>query len=196
MMGHGSKRTMRLSLYSLALALLITAALGGGCTSEGTTNVWGQRWNIPYEDNTVGAELGIWPRREMDIFVQWVTPRLLNDKLLNVTDEADYQRLATLLKDYIIVRVVAKNLYKGWSPFFEYDRWSLILREQEHRAVVPSGESPTAEGGYFMGEVPAGATLSGWVFFLRKEPGPQSVIVIYDFGYQRTTFSFPPLLRR
>lgn len=187
---------MRFRLCVRALAVVLAVGLGGGCASEGTTNVWGQRWNIPYEDNTVGAELGIWPRKEMDIYVQWVTPRILNDQLIKGAGEETRQRLAALLEDYIVVRVVVANHQKGWSPFFEYDRWSLLLTDQEHRAVVPSGENPNDEGGYFMGEVPAGSSRSGWVFFPRLEPGPGSAVVIYDFGYQRTSFSFPPHLRR
>lgn len=178
-----------------ALALLLAVVLGG-CASEGNTNVWGQRWDIPYQDNTVGAELGIWPRKELDIYVQWVTPRLLGDELMGLTDEASRQRLTALLEDYVVLRVVTQKHRSGWSPFFEYERWSLLVKGQEHRALVPSGENPTAEGGYFMGHVPEGAALSGWVLFRRVEPGPRSVHVIYDFGYQRTTFSFPPLLRR
>lgn len=181
---------------SLTLALLLAVALGGGCASEGNTNVWGQKWDIPYEDNTVGAELGIWPRKDLDIYLQWVTPRLLAGELSGLTDEESRQRLTILLEDYVVIRVVAQKHRTGWSPFFEYGKWSLLVEGQEIRAVVPSGEKPTAEKGFFMGHVPAGGTLSGWLFFRRVEPGPRSVNIIYDFGYQRTKFSFPPLMRR
>ncbi len=184
----------RWSLWITVLCL--GSLLSAGCASEGTTNVWGQRWNIPYEGNTVGAELGVWPKKELDIYVQWVTPRLLEERLLQVAEEANRRRLDALLGKYTVVRVVAKNHKTGWSPFFEYDRWSLLVGGKEHRAVVPSGANPNSEGGYFVGHVPAGGSLAGWVFFPPVAPGPEAVNIIYDFGYQRTTFSFPPLLRR
>lgn len=193
---------MRKSKVVRALPLVLVAALMFGlvgivgCASEGSTNVWGQRTNIPYEENTVGAELGIWPSKEVDIYVQWVTPRLIEGELSGLTSEMSRQRLASLLSDYIVLRVIAANHKVGWSPFFEYDRWSMLVEGQEYKPLVPSGETPTAEGGYFMGEVPAGTTHSGWVLFRRVEAGPRSVNVIYDFGYQRTNFSFSPLMRR
>lgn len=189
-------KTRRAVALFVGAGLIIGLVGVFGCASEGSTNIWGQRSNIPYEENTVGAELGIWPSKEVDIYVQWVTPRLIEGELSGLTDEASRQRLSGLLDDYIVLRVIATNHKVGWSPFFEYDRWSMLVEGQEYKPLVPSGETPTTEGGYFMGEVPAGATLSGWVLFRRVEAGPRSVNVLYDFGYQRTIFSFSPLMRR
>ena len=143
---------MRRRRRGWALLLLVTG-LGGGCASGGTINVWGQRWNIPYTDNTVGAELGIWPRKGLDLYIQWVTPRLVSERLLPVADESHRQRLSSLLSEYIVVRVVAVNHPLTPSPFFEYDRWSLLVGGQERQAVVPAGDEPTAERGYFVGSM-------------------------------------------
>lgn len=186
----------RLVSMSLVMAFAMVAASAAVCSGQGSTNIWGQRWNIPYEDNTVGAELGIWPRKELDIFVQWVTPRLLDEHRIEMPDADALQRLSALLEDYIVVKVVAKRYSYKWSPFFEYPRWSILVGGQERKALVPSGAKPTAEGGFFMGQVPSGGTLTGWVFFRRVETGPQTVHILYDFGYQKTTFSFPPISRR
>ena len=48
---------MESRLYRWALPILLLAGLGWGCASEGKSNVWGQQWNIPLENNTVGAKL-------------------------------------------------------------------------------------------------------------------------------------------
>ncbi len=48
---------MESRLYRWALPILLLAGLGWGCASEGKSNVWGQQWNIPLENNSVGAKL-------------------------------------------------------------------------------------------------------------------------------------------
>ena len=36
----------------------------------------------------------------------------------------------------------------------------------------------------------------GWLLFSREKPGAQTADILYDFGYQRVSFSFPPVNRR
>ncbi|MFQ6672531.1 MAG: hypothetical protein ACE5KY_04460 [Candidatus Tectimicrobiota bacterium] len=179
-----------------ATLLVLVAALGGGCASEGKTNVWGQRWNIPYGHNTVGAELGVWPQKGLDLYLQWVTPRLLAEGRMPMADEAHRQRVASLLDDYIVVRVVAVNHRRDPSHPFDYNAWRLLVRGREQRPVVLAGEKPTTEGGYFVGRVQPFSSRSGWLFFSREDPGPQAANIIYDFGHERIAFSFPPHQRR
>ncbi len=62
--------TMESRLYRWALPILLLAGLGWGCASEGKSNVWGQQWNIPLENNTVGAKLGVWPTKGLDLYGQ------------------------------------------------------------------------------------------------------------------------------
>ncbi len=180
----------------LVLLFTLVAALGWRGASEGKTNVWGQRWDIPYEHNTVGAHLGVWPTKGLDLYVQWVTPQILAEGHVPVDDKATLKRIALLLDNYIVVRVVAVNQRADLSHPFDYDAWKLLLGGQEHRPVVLTGEEPTAAGGYFVGSIPSHSTLSGWLFFSSEESGLQTAQIIYDFGYQRVSFSFPPLLRR
>ena len=187
---------MESRLYRWALPILLLAGLGWGCASEGKSNVWGQQWNIPLENNTVGAKLGVWPTKGLDIYVQWVTPQMLAEGLVPVADETTRQQVASLLDNYIVFRVVAVNQRADLSHPFDYDAWKLLMGGQEHRPVVLTGEEPTAAGGYFVGSIPSHSTLSGWLFFSSEEPGLQTAQIIYDFGYQQVSFSFSSLHRR
>ncbi len=178
------------------LPILFLAALGWGCATEGRTNVWGQRWEIPLENNTVGAKLGVWPQKSLDIYVQWVTPQMLADGLVPFANDSHRRQVASLVEDYIVFRVVALNHRANPSHPFDYGAWSLFLEGKEHRAIVPTGGSPTPTDGYFVGSIPSHSTLSGWLFFSSEEPGLQTAQIIYDFGYQQVSFSFSPLHRR
>ena len=178
------------------LPILLLAAFGWGCASEGKTNVWGQRWDIPHDNNTVVAKLGVWPREWLDIYVQWVTPQMLADGLVPFANDSHRRQAASLVEDYIVFRVVAVNHRANPSHPFDYGAWRLFLDGKEHRAIVPTGGMPTAADGYFVGSIPSHSILSGWLLFSREKPGAQTADIIYDFGYQRVSFSFPPLNRR
>ena len=180
----------------LVLLFTLVAALGWRGASEGKTNVWGQRWDIPYGNNTIGAHLGVWPTKGLDLYVQWVTPQMLAEGLVPFANESHQRQVASLIEDYIVFRVVAVNHRANPSHPFDYGAWSLFLEGKEHRAIVPTGEMPTTANGYFVGSIPSHSILSGWVLFTREKPGAQTGDIIYDFGYQRVSFSFPPVNRQ
>ena len=174
------------------ILLLLVAALGWGSPSEAATNVWGQRWDIPYENNTIGAHLGAWPTKGLDLYAQWVTPQILAEGHVAVDDKATLNRIASLLEKYIVVRVWAINNRSDISHPFDYNSWALLIGGRIDKPVVLTGGRPTIEGGYFVGSTPPHSTLSGWVFFPRGQPTTGPAIITYDFGYQRVTFTFSP----
>lgn len=172
------------------LPILLIAALGWGCASEGKTNVWGQRWDIPHDHNTVGAKLGVWPREWLDIYVQWVTPQMLADGLVPFANDSHRRQVAPLLEDYIVFRVVAVNHRANLSHPFDYGAWRLLLDGKEHRAIVPTGGMPTAADGYFVGSIPSHSIRSAGFYSPAKSRArrPQTSSTISATSVSRSAF--------
>jgi hypothetical protein len=176
--------------------VLVLSALLFGCTPSLPQARWLPGWTSQFEENIAGISLGLWPKRKLELYAQWISPRLLEQGLLSLRSEEDLERLETLLQSYTVIRVVARNLTREPSDYFDYDLWSLLAAGKELKPVVPTGQEPTRKEGFFLGTLEPFSTLSGWLIFPKAQPGQKTAYLIYNLGEKRITLNFPPILRR